>query len=1359
MKISLIFKKAFLVLFCYMLLSMQAAFGDDTEIFFAPVSSTANVIPNVLFIIDTSGSMTNIATGTAETRIDVVKGVMDDFLTDLQNVNIGLMRFNKGDTNGANSSEGGPILFPVTHIDAPSEPSVTAFISAGDDDGEEDGGGSGLVTIDANQLNIGLVADSITALRFESLNIPQGATILSANLVFNAIGDTSLPANLTVVAENVDDSAILTNTNFSISARKTTNSTSSEVSWLAESWLDGLIYSSDPILSVVQEVIDRPGWCGGNAMTFFITGDNLRSFYTREGSDTLSNTTSYFPAPHLKIKYANVLPGGASGCYQEFVSSRVTNPEDDWFRQTNGNISDDWDVLSSFRNDWWADGFGLSFSGLDIPAGATILSANLNLTAYLGGSDGAGGQGDIYGIELADLEPATPAILFASPRLGPISWNLTGEWAWLESIESPDISTLVQDIVNLGGWVSGNTMSFYMRNGFGDGYWALSRDWSTDFAPQIKIGYQTTYVSGTATQRTELRAAIAELPTDAWTPISDTMAEAGRYYRGDKVFYGIDRDNVSTNRTSHVDSFDNSVGTLVPPAGCSTNNYSGVACGAEEITGNPNYISPITKSCQTSHIVFLTDGAPTSHHQGTNDIYTAWTGGTDCSSDNYGSGCAVEIAGFLQNSTTNSSFEKTPIFTHTIGFDIDLPLLEEMANAGDGGYYLANNGEQLLVELQKLFSDIANVSTTFVSSGISVDQQNRLTHNDELYFSLFAPSGGNIWPGNVKRYKLQGSSLVDVVGDNVLGTDGKFLATAQSWWSDIPDGAIVNAGGAASNRTATETVYSDLSSDLNLTASANEVSSGNSLITELMLGATDAADRVNILDWARGLDVDSDSNEPHNVIGDPLHSQPTLVIYNTAAVDTPSYETKIYVGTNHGFLHAIDSSSGLSEWSFMPNDLLSMLSALQKGNGNSGTHAYGLDGSIATIILDDNNNGVVDITENEKAYLYIGMRRGGSNYYAIDISDPTAPKMLFTIEGGTGDFVSLGQTWSKPIIKRMNIGGVDDRLVMLFGGGYDTAQDLLGVGSQTDNAGNLVYIVDAISGEHLWNSRGVVTQASSPAGLITDMNGVTGEISALDLDGDGIVDTFYSSDTKAQIFRFDIDNDTQIITGGKIASLQTVNDEANNRRFYYKPDTALIRTTNETFISVSIGSGHRANPLGVNINDNFYMIKDVGALSANFDMMVERSNLVDITGLVGDLDGNGVSDARERIVNDSARGWYLTFSTGEKVLERSLTFNNAVLFTTYLPPGLGSNACEAAIGNSRLYALKIIDGNPYHDNLGDGLDETDRFIDLDHAGIAPPPQPVFSDEIRLCIGIDCSLGDLLPPTPDGVMGIRWRKQP
>ncbi len=1357
MKILKFISRIFVGSFIYFFFAMQSAFGDDTEIFFAPVSSTENVIPNVLFVIDTSDSMKYNATGTSKRKMDIVKDVMDGFLTKLKGVNIGLMRYNHSNINAKNSSKGGPILFPVTYIDAPSEPSVTAFVSVGADDGDQDVT-TGIVTLNANQLNIGATADSITALRFDSLNIPQGARILSANLVFNAMGDTSLPANLIIDAEDVDDSPILSNTDYSISARDPTDE---NVNWLAESWVDGLTYASDSIQSVVQAVIDRPGWCGGNAMTFFIMGDNLRSFYTKEGSDLPSNARSFFP-PQLKIKYANALPSGASGCYEKVITSSVKDGKDDWQRKRNGRIIDDRIYAPLFKKSDWAHGFGLSFTGLNLPAEATILSASLNFTTTGTVTGSGAGKGYIYGVDPTD-KPAKPADLYRKATIGPITWNMAGRWSWGGHVESPDISTLVQDIVNKpgGGWVSGNTMSFYIKNGADKRYWAMSRDFGSGFAPQLKISFQTNYVSGTATQRTDLRAAIAELPTDAYTPISDVMAEAGRYFRGDKVFYGIDRDNVSTNRTSHVDSFDKTVGSLVPPLGCSTNNYSGAACAAEAIRGNPNYISPITMSCQPSHIIFLTDGKPSSHHQGTNDIYTAWTKGKSCSSDDYGSGCAVAIAKFLKASDTNSSFEKTPVFTHTIGFDIKFPLLEEMAKAGGGNYYTANNGKGLLKKITELFKEIANVNTTFVSSGISVDQQNRLTHNDDLYFSLFSPSKGNVWPGNIKRYKLKGSSLIDVNKKNVLGSKGEFLSGAQSWWSDIPDGGNVSAGGAASKRTAKELVYSNLSDfDFDLTATVNSVISTNPLITELMLGATDTADKKDILAWASGLDIDSSNDDPHHIIGDPLHSQPTLVIYSTEVGETVSDETIVYVGTNHGFLHAIDSSSGLSKWSFIPKDLLNMLSALQKGNGDSGEHAYGLDGSISTIIIDNNNNGIVDITDNEKAYLYIGMRRGGSNYYAVDISIPSKPKMLFTIEGGVGDFVSLGQTWSKPIIKRMNIGGEKDRLVMLFGGGYDTAQDLLGVGSQTDNVGNLVYIVDAITGKHLWNSRGEVTQASSPAGLLTDMNSVAGEISALDLDGDGLIDTFYSSDTKAQVFRFDIDNDTEVITGGKIASLQTASDEANNRRFYYKPDTALIRTTSETFISVSIGSGHRANPLGMNIQDNFYMIKDVGGLSANFDMMVNQSDLVNITNLVGDTDGDGVSIAREKIVKLSAHGWYLTLETpGEKVLERSLTFNNAVLFTTYLPPGSGGAVCDAAIGKSRLYAVKIIDGNPFIDNSGDGLDKADRYTVLDQGGISPPPQPVFNDEIRLCIGTDCSLGDMLPPTPDGIMGIRWRRQP
>ncbi|MGB0495959.1 MAG: hypothetical protein ACPGJI_06355, partial [Kangiellaceae bacterium] len=83
MKVSLLFKKSFLVLFFYSLLSMQAAFGDDTEIFFAPEEDTDNIIPNVMFVIDTSGSMNNKPSGSSQSRIAIVKEVMDDVLSNI----------------------------------------------------------------------------------------------------------------------------------------------------------------------------------------------------------------------------------------------------------------------------------------------------------------------------------------------------------------------------------------------------------------------------------------------------------------------------------------------------------------------------------------------------------------------------------------------------------------------------------------------------------------------------------------------------------------------------------------------------------------------------------------------------------------------------------------------------------------------------------------------------------------------------------------------------------------------------------------------------------------------------------------------------------------------------------------------------------------------------------------------------------------------------------------------------------------------------------------------------------------------------------------------------------------------------
>ena len=127
---------------CYGFLSMQAAIAEDTEIFFAPTSSTKDIKPNVMFIIDTSGSMNRGVDGSSsvdeeDKRLSIVKGVMNDLLSDLDNVNAGLMRFNRGNSSDG-SARGGPVLYPVLDIDLPATPIVEQEIEDGNDDGYED---------------------------------------------------------------------------------------------------------------------------------------------------------------------------------------------------------------------------------------------------------------------------------------------------------------------------------------------------------------------------------------------------------------------------------------------------------------------------------------------------------------------------------------------------------------------------------------------------------------------------------------------------------------------------------------------------------------------------------------------------------------------------------------------------------------------------------------------------------------------------------------------------------------------------------------------------------------------------------------------------------------------------------------------------------------------------------------------------------------------------------------------------------------------------------------------------------------------------------------------------------------------
>jgi type IV pilus assembly protein PilY1 len=127
----------------------------------------------------------------------------------------------------------------------------------------------------------------------------------------------------------------------------------------------------------------------------------------------------------------------------------------------------------------------------------------------------------------------------------------------------------------------------------------------------------------------------------------------------------------------------------------------------------------------------------------------------------------------------------------------------------------------------------------------------------------------------------------------------------------------------------------------------------------------------------------------------------------------------------------------------------------------------------------------------------------------------------------------LGQSWSTPVVTRVDVSGDDpaqnaDKLALIFGGGYDVTQD--NVGYNTDDTGNRLFIVDAISGAVLWHAGPTNTTGlgyDSTANFVHPKlaNSIPGDMTRHRHDRRRLsLDRMYMADTGGRIWRFDINN-------------------------------------------------------------------------------------------------------------------------------------------------------------------------------------------------------------------------------------------
>ncbi|NCP64500.1 MAG: pilus assembly protein PilY [Paraglaciecola sp.] len=1293
------------------------SYADDLEIYLGTNGEQTTYNPNVLFIMDTSGSMAD-KDDTTESRMLRVQNALKQTLSQVTNINAGLMRF---------SDFGGPVLYPVRPIDSAVVPEIITSISEGSDDAYEI---SSVVSTNNTVLKLSESTSTvIVGLRYQQLNIPRGATITNAYIRFTSHGFNSGPTDMTITGELVGNASTFSATSNNLSSRP---KTSNAVLWNTDNdWpVSSETISSPNIASVVQEIVNQSSWCGGSDLNLFVTSTGQTTASARKSKASEEGTGL---SPQLVIVYDDTT---ATGCVKGELSYQVARQSDN-AEERNGGYQSTGDelTLNASSNAYAA----MRFRNVALPKNATISNAYLEFTAYQNSPDSfasfnisAAAQDDPSGFS------SYPRYLLRDkPKTSAVAWNGIPRWYRNNVYQSPAITSIVQSLVNRTNWDSGNDMMFILSN-FNGTRGAYTYNGQPSSAVRLVIEFEGQAVAGqSSTVRDHLISQVDSLSAKGFTPIVDTLLEATHYYGGLDVDYGLKRGESSTassvRRSTRVSSRLSYVGAdAVQPSGCTLDNLSSSECINEYIPSGAKYISPIEdRQCQTNnHIVLLSDGEANNNHS-VSKIESLL--GQACTGSG-GEKCGLDLVRNIGD--TYTSVIDSRIYTHTIGFATSgaaNAFLNNLAINGNGGFYTATNTDDLVDVFQTILKTVKDVNATFVSPGVAVNQLNRLTHNDELYFALFKPAEGTIWPGNLKKYKLDGSDIKDKNGlDAVDGQTGFFKDTSHSYWSVLADGNDVRDGGASSQLGLPRRVYAFSGAGAIMT-DANELHEDNSNFTEADLAISALADagtmRETLLKWARGVDVRDDDadglyDDARQQMGDPIHSQPVIVNYSAT-------DSAVLVATNQGFLHSFDPETGAENFAITPKELLGNLYDFYR-DSSTFSHIYGLDGDM-----------VLRTTSTSK-YLYVGMRRGGQNYYAFDITNKTAPSLLFKITGGVGDFAKLGQTWSKPTFTKINVGG-SVRSVLIFGGGYDADQDAKQYRS-ADNIGNAVFIVDAQTGALIWSA----SNADANLNLDTMTYSIPARISVIDRENDGVADHMYVADMGGQLFRLDIHNGaslSDLVTGGLMADFGGSSAE-DNRRFYYGPDVSEISLGTDHYYAVALGSGYRAHPLNSEINDHFYMIKDYGVFSIDEDgnyglpaVGLSTSDLYDATDhLLSSSDSAAQELAAEQFAD--ASGWMIRLGGGgEKVLASPLILDYQIIFTTYVPATASTSTCAPPTGNSRAYLVELINGNAVTDlNRNGEREHNDRFAQLKQTGIAPDTKILIENIIKpiVCLGTECA---------------------
>jgi type IV pilus assembly protein PilY1 len=754
--------------------------------------------------------------------------------------------------------------------------------------------------------------------------------------------------------------------------------------------------------------------------------------------------------------------------------------------------------------------------------------------------------------------------------------------------------------------------------------------------------------------RAGLIADVDAINASTWTPLAETLYEAGLYYQGKASYFN------------------------------SNTNYSTTM--------------PIQYYCQRNYVILMTDGISTEDRNsilGTaigdqdNDRREPPGASQDPKYGSNGSDYLDDVAKYLYDNDLHSTYQgKQNVITYTIGFAIDpidkdttkaYDLLQRTATHGHGKFFIATSGSSLADSFTTILGEILSKTSSFVAPIVPVSKLERTMAGDNIYLAFFKPIQSRMWSGNIKKYgvaqvndpskDILAGDILDVSGSKALDSKGEFYPGSQSYWTiTSADGGEVEKGGVGEilrNRTTAREIYTYFGTNNDLTHSSNAFTKTNSSITSSLLGVSTTEDKDKVVDYVYGYDPYDDNGNGSTadkrdwILGAFLHSRPFIIHYGP----NPTDPSVIYAGSNDGMLHAFLDSNGEELWGFIPPNLLGRLKDLR--SDSPGDYVDGSPKAYLSYDVSGNLN---------QAILIFGLRRGGNKYYALDVTDPYTPKYLWKIDPDTmNQFAEMGESWSSPVIGKI-ASGTGQQWVAFIGGGYDEGQDD-DINPPADDRGRAIYVVDVLTGALVWRysyAENTVMTYSIPS-----------DITKLDMDGDGKVDRLYVGDTNARMWRFDIGNtdDRADSWTGRII-FQSNPDTSAKRKIFYPPDV----TFEEGYELLFFGTGDREHPKEIKETDRLYAVKDKGSGST-----LKDQDLIDVTEYY-----SKTQEEQASMINGikTKSGWYTTLGdSGEKCLATPVVFQKTAYYTTFSPTfGSVTDPCFVGEGTARLYALKYDTG-------------------------------------------------------------------